>query len=419
MEKILISDSVTFNRIDIKKFKTNFICIDFIIPLNKNTATKAALLAFVLKHGCKLYPTMSDIACKAEELYGAETDISIRKKGDDQIISFYIDYVNGDYIPENTDMDTEAVNLLNNIVFNPFIIDNSFNKEYVENEKSNLKDIINARRNNKTRYAVKRCGELMTENEPHSVYEFGCIEELNKITAEELYAYYKEFINKAVVQIFAIGSFSNGIEDKYKEIFTNSRTPYIINNIPASLSEYRQVKETAIVEQAKLSLGFVFTPEEIKQSCITLFLILFAASPNSLLFMNVREKLSLCYYCSATVERLKNMMIVYSGVLPEKLETAKTEILNQLNTVANKGFSQEDLTAAKASYLNSLNSVYDNASSIEESALSKALQGEEFNIEKTKSELNDYTADDIAEVAKKMKLVITYTLFNGENSENE
>ena len=106
-------------------------------------------------------------------------------------------------------------------------------------------------------------------------------------------------------------------------------------------------------------------------------------------------------------------------MLPEKLETAKTEILNQLNTVANKGFSQEDLTAAKASYLNSLNSVYDNASSIEESALSKALQGEEFNIEKTKAELNDYTADDIAEVAKKMKLVITYTLFNGENSENE
>ncbi len=413
MDKISIANSVTLNRINIKKFKTNFICIDFIIPLSKETATKAALMAFVLKHGCKKYPSMADIARKAEELYGAELDISIRKKGDYQVISFYIDYVDSMFLPESIDMNSEAVDLLNKIVFEPHIINNAFNEEYVENEKSNLKDIINARKNNKTLYAVKRCGELITKNEPHSVYEFGCIEELKKITAKDLYLYYNEFISKAVVQIFAIGNFSdNNIADKYKVVFSVDRTPYILQNMPTTAREYEEVTETAQVEQAKLSLGFVFEPEEIKQSCITLFLILFAASPNSLLFMNVREKLSLCYYCSATIEKLKNMMIVYSGVLPEKLGIAKEEILHQLNIVAQKGFSKEDLEAAKASYFNSLNSIYDNAASIEESALSKSIRNEEFNIEKTKEEINEYTADDIAKVAQKMKLVITYTLFN-------
>lgn len=413
MDKIVLNDSVYFNSINITKFKTNFICIDFIIPLNNKTATKAALLAFVLKHGCKKYPTMADIACKAEELYGAEIDISIRKKGDFQVISFYIDYVNSLFISESIDMDNEAVNLLNNIVYDPLIIDGAFKSEYVENEKSNLKDIINARRNNKTRYAVKRCGDLMTKGEPHSVFEYGSLDELEKITAKNLFEYYNEFISKAVVDIFAIGNFcDNNISDNYKDIFSESRTPYILENKTASITEYEEVSEQAMVEQAKLSLGFVFDLGNIKQSCITLFLLLFAASPNSLLFMNVREKLSLCYYCSATIERLKNIMIVYSGVLPEKLSVAKEEILNQLDSIAKSSFSDEDLQAAKASYLNSLNSIFDNAASIEESALSKALRGEEFNIEQTKAEINDYTAEDIANVAKKMKLVMTYTLCN-------
>ncbi len=416
MDKTIIADGVTLNRISITKFKTNFICIDFILPLSEETATKAALLAFVLKHGCRKLPGIAEIACKAEEIYGAEVDISVRKKGDYQVISFYIDYVDSSYLPDNPDIDAMAAELLNNIVFDPLVENDSFVKTIVENEKSNLRDIIGARKNNKTLYAVKRCAELIAENQPHSIYEFGDINELNSISAEGLYSFYKEFIARSNVQIFAIGNYKdNYIVDLYTKMFSFKRNPYPVNNTVAALGEYRECNESAQVEQAKLSLGFTFDSQGLSRACITLFLILFGASPNSLLFMNVREKLSLCYYCSATIEKLKDYMIVYSGVLPEKLQTAKEEILNQLEIIKNVKFSEADLDAAKSTYINNLNSIYDNAVSIEEAALAKALSNEEFNIEKTKAELLSFSSIDVAQIAKRMKLVISYTLYNEVN----
>lgn len=419
MDKAKICESVVFNRINLNKFKTNFLCVNFIIPLSYENAAKAALLAFVLKHGCKKYPSISAIACKCEELYGAELDISIRKKGDMQIISFYIDYVDSAYLPDSSDMNREAVEFLNSVIFEPLIGSDGFRAEIVENERNNLRDIINARRNNKTVYAVKRANEILTENSPHSIYEYGDINSLEQITGKDLLGFYNEFLRISSVQIFVIGNFpDNVVYKEFENRFNYEREPVSITNTSARSFEYKEVTETAVVEQAKLSLGFVFNDNGLQQSLITLFLLLFGASPNSLLFMNVREKLSLCYYCSATIEKFKNIMTVYSGVLPEKMEVAKQEILNQLDNIRNCNFSNEDFDAAKFSYLNSLNSIFDSAGSIEEAALAKALRNEEFDIEATIKEINSYSKEDVAEVAKRMNFILTYKLFN-EVNQNE
>ncbi len=415
MERKSLANGCNINLIDIKKFKTNFLCIDMLLPLEKHSASLASLLVFVLKHGSGKYPSIKALAKKSEELYGAQLDTAIRKKGDLQVLSFYIDYVNPIYIPGDSNMNEEAFSLIKDMIWNPYLLNGIFCEEYVEIEKQNLKDIINSRKNNKTSYAVKRCAELLTDNQPYSVFEYGSVDELDKISASELYDFYKTLLNKAVMEIFAIGDFKNfSPEKEFFGLFDN-RKPYKLSTISAiSDSEFRTVKEYEKVEQAKLSMGFVYDAKGISTVKLTLFLILFAASPNSMLFMNVREKMSLCYYCSAMIEKLKNIMVIYSGVLPEKIKIAEDEILNQLSVVAGGKFPENDFDTAKRYYINALNTIYDSSLSIEDFALNRLIQNSEFDIEKMKREINGCSVNEIAAIASSMKYTLNYSLLSEE-----
>lgn len=414
MERISLCNSVFLNKVEVTKFKTNFVCINFIIPLDNENASKAALLAYVLKHGCKAYPGISEIASRSSELYGAEIDIAIRKKGDAQIISFYIDYVNPFFIPGNPDINAMSLDLLKNVVFNPLIENGSFSKDYVDIEKHNLIDIINSLKNNKTSYARKRCAQLVAEGHPFSICEYGDIDVLSRIDENILADFYEFFINNASVEIFAVGDFGKyDIASAFNGVFADNKDRLTVNSSSVVAKEYRSVIEHEMVEQAKLSLGYVYDGD-FSAVELTLFLLLFAASPNSMLFMNVREKMSLCYYCSATVAKLKKIMVVYSGVLPEKLSVAENEIKHQLDMVAKGEFTKEDFEAAKIYYHNSLNSVYDSALSIEEFYFSKTFQHDNSNIDDIKKEIDNCSMDKMSEIALSMKQVITYTLLNGE-----
>ena len=52
---------------------------------------------------------------------------------------------------------------------------------------------------------------------------------------------------------------------------------------------------------------------------------LLGGTPHSLLFRNVREKLSLCYYCASSYDRLKGILLVDSGVDGQNAGRAKEE----------------------------------------------------------------------------------------------
>ncbi len=305
-----------------------------------------------------------------------------------------------------------AAVLLTNLLFAPLLTNGVFDEETVARERRNLADYINARINDKRVYAFKRCGELAAKGQPYECFEYGAVPTVESITPADLTAFYQDYLNSANVEIFTFGRMdAEAVRRVFAPHFPPGRAPRALKTLTIDepvLTEYTDIYP---VEQAKLSLSFTIG-EDVDNTALTLFLILFGASAHSLLFLNVREKLSLCYYCAANADKVKRLMTVYSGVLPENIEVARAEILNQLDVARRRDFSPDALIAAKKTYLNNLRSMADSMPQLEDYAVTQILLGEKVDIPGAIEKLQILTKSYIAAVAEKLRLKTVYILRN-------
>ena len=411
-----LAPGVQLHVMPIQKFKTNQIAVSFIMPLDETLASHATLLSMVLKTGCTAYPNVIELGKALDTLYGARLNVLLRKKGDNHLMTFLLEFLdpifaNGD------DLTTRALKLLDQILFEPLLENDGFSLNAVDREKKNLCDLIDARINDKRIYALRRCGELTAQGQPYEAYECGNKDIVENIDAKGLYAFYKDYLRRATIEIFAFGRVeAQCITEVFSPRFSADRRPECLTTDAIPVGDLRYFEENYPVEQAKLSMGFCFDGK-IDPIVQRLFVILYGGSASSLLFMNVREKLSLCYYCSAMLEAHKNMMIVYSGVMPEKIEAAKTEIMAQLDAVRQGCFTHEELSAAKKTYINSLRSMSDSMGQIEDYSLSQMLLGLDVDIEGALSRIEQIQEEDIQAVAKTVTPVSIFVLKGGDSRE--
>ena len=189
------------------KFKTNLIAIFLSMPITKENVTKNSLLSAVLRRGSKNMPTQAQISQELEEMYGASFDCGLDKTGDNHILKFYLESVNDNFLPQTDEnMLKTSIEKLIEIVFNPLIENEAFKEEYVKQEKENVKRIIEGKPDNKARYAFDRCIEEMYKDKPYGLYKYGYIEDLEKITAQDLYEYYRKMISECKIDIFVSGN---------------------------------------------------------------------------------------------------------------------------------------------------------------------------------------------------------------------
>ena len=206
MTDISIKNGVNLYYINDDKFKTTAMVIYIHRKLNAQDASKNALIPMVLKRGCEGYSTFSDIEIRLQELYGAELGTGITKRGEDQILCFEAQAVSDKYVPDNTAVLPGLAELLLKLVFKPSLKDNAFDAEYVEGEKQNLSDMIDALQNDKQSYALWRCYEEMCKDEPYGIHEYGDKSTLSGINAQNLYEYYREMLASSRIDIFVCGT---------------------------------------------------------------------------------------------------------------------------------------------------------------------------------------------------------------------
>lgn len=413
MTRLQLAPAVHLNLLPMDKFKTDQVAISFIMPLDARTASYATLLSMVLKTGCAEYPDVISLGRALDELYGATLNVMLRKKGDSHLMTFCLEFLDPAFVPEK-DLAERALKLLCKILFEPLLDEGVFSAAAVAREKKNLCDMIDGRINDKRIYALRRCGELTAQGQPYEVYECGDKGIVEQIDGAALYAFYRDYMRRAVVEIYGFGRIeAEQIAGAFTPMFDPQREQTSLTTAWISLGAVREYEESYPVEQAKLSMGFCFDGK-VDDVAQRLFVILYGGSPSSLLFMNVREKLSLCYYCTATVEKHKNMMIVYSGVMPEKIEAAKAEILAQLEAVQQGRFTQAELAAAKKAYVNSLRSMADSMGQTEDYAITQTLLGKDADVESVLARIEKLEATDIQAVAKMVQPVTVYVLKGGE-----
>ena len=412
MKHINIKKNVDIFILPAEKFKTFSVSFHFLTELSQETVTKNALFPFVMKLGSKNYPNMLLMNRKLQELYGGYFDCRVRKKGDLHPVEFSFEFLAPKY-SEAAQFDN-CLDFMKEVLLNPKAENGSFDEDILTREKENLTDYINGVINDKKEYVSVRLIEEMFKGENFSLFEYGKIDDLEKIDGENLYSHYKNVIDTAPLIIFISGGID---EDKFKnafnELFETERPDISYGVIyDKSLDKPVIVEENADIVQGKFALGFKtgITPQDEKYYALTLFNSIFGSGPQSKLFMNVREKMSLCYYVFSRLDRFKGIMTVSIGTDKENFKKAYDEILNQLNMCKTGQISEDELDFSKKYIINILKQAADSQFSLSEFYLTGILAGKPISEEKYIEQIEKLTIKDVMDAAKNITLETGYYL---------
>ena len=415
-EKTILKKGITLHNINTEKFKTNLCAVFLTFPLEYENATKDTLIALMLKRGSKNLKTREEITSKLAELYGAELDSGIEKSGDNHVLKFYVESLNEDYLPKKEDLLKQSINLLLDIVFHPNINNNEFNKEYLEQEKNNLEQIINSKIDNKAMYALNRTIEEMYKGKPYGIYKYGYVEQLKDITAKNLYEYYKKLIDTCKIDIFVSGKNINIEDIKENPIIKElkeRKNNYIKQGLGSNENNEKVVEEKIDIAQGKLVIGIdLKLKEESLRYAVQVYNTILGGSASSKLFKNVREKASLAYTVSSNYMKLKSNIFIRAGIEIENYDKTLEIIKEQLKDMEESNFSEEDIMQAKRTILSSINNIEEEQDIELSYYYGQELSDKMMTIEEYKNNIEKVTREEINSVAKSLSINTIYFLRN-------
>ena len=401
------------------KFKTACMSVTLLTQLRRETAAMNAVIPFVLRRGTTRYSDMEQLSRRMDELYGAAVEPVVRRIGEIQCIGFYGSFPEPDYLPGGEALLGDTCALMAQLLLDPVTRGGLLLPQYVDSEREKLLDIIRSRMNDKRSYALTRCIEEMCCYEDFAVSRFGSESEAENIHYKKLTRHYRELIQTCPVEIFYCG------KTDFKAVSAAMR--YAFSAMPRGEIDYdigtdlrmnavedhvRFVEEEMDVTQGKLVLGFRLGEcmEEPDIPALYVFNAVYGSGATSKLFMNVREKLSLCYYASSAVYLHKGIMLVSSGIEFDKLDAARDEILAQLDSVRRGEITDDELRSAKKSVASDLRAVQDSIGELEGFYLSQALDGLDYGPAELAALAEDVTKEDVQAIAESIECDLIYFL---------
>ena len=418
--EIKIKKGINLYTIKTEKFKTNLIAVMLTTKLNRENVTKNALIPAVLRRGTANMQTLEKINKTLEGMYGASFDCGLDKKGENQVLKFYLETVNDEFLPTNTEnIFKESIQKLFEIIFNPYLENNCFKKEYVKQEKENLKQIIEGKIDSKARYALDRCIEEMYKNEPFGLYKYGYVEDLEKINEQNLYQYYLELINQCKIDIFVSGLIDDGtrniIEENnnIKKLKEREADYQKLDIGKKKNEEIKKIQESMEVNQGKLIIGLDVNTENKEDRFNTIiYNSLLGGSANSKLFQNVREKASLAYTASSSYFRLKNNIFINCGIDIPNYEKTVEIIKQQIEDMKNGKFTNEEIENAKKGIIDSIKGIDDEQDTEITYFFGQELSGENMSLEEYMNSIRNVSREGIQDIANKITINTIYFLKN-------
>ena len=408
-QKQEIKKGIKLHLINTDKFKTNLIAIFLTTPLSREYVTFNAILSAVLRRGSKTMPSQEEISKVLEGMYGAAFDCGINKTGDNHILKFYLESVNDKFLPDDGEnMLKLSIEKLADIVFNPYLEDGTFSSEYLEQEKENMRQRINARVEKKAGYNKVRY-----------------VEDLPAINKDNLYEYYKKLLKECKIDIFVSGEIEKdecmkivGENENIKKLEERTAN-YIVNDIETKVKkEEKIVTESLDVTQGKLVIGcdILFNDKDLEDKNLKyqamLYNSLLGGSANSKLFQNVREKASLAYTVSSNYVRYKSNIFINAGIEIDNFEKALNIIKEQMESLRKGDFTEEEIENEKKGITSQIKMIEDEQDTEIIYFLGQEITNSNVGIEEYKQGIEQVTKEQIVNIASKVNINTIYFLRN-------
>ena len=416
-----IKQGIKLHCIKTELYKTYISCIIITTPLKRETVTKNALIPFMLRRGTNNLQNQYLLNKELENMYGASFNCGIDKMGDNVILKFYIESISNEYALDNEDILKSNVENLLDIVFNPFQKEGILNEDFLKIEKDNLKDVIESKIDDKDSYALEGCISAMYGEKGFGLYKYGYIEDIEKITIEELSEYYNWLIQNSKIDIFVSGNIDeNNIEnllnqnENIKKLRPRIEN-YILNNEYTEskqiVEKEKEIEEKMDVTQGKLVIGLdVISDVENLQAIALVYNAILGDGANSMMFQNVREKASLAYSAKSMFVKQKLNVFIRCGIQIENYYKALEIIRLQLENIKKGEFSEEDISNAKTYLISGIKTVEEEQDTEIVYYIGQEISKTNMSLEEYIQKIEKVSKEDIINLANSISINTIYFL---------
>lgn len=413
-----IAPGITLHCCRDSRFKTGCLSFQLVRPMCREEAAKNALLSAVLLRGTKKHPDLRSITQALDELYGASVSTLVRRVGDYQTVGFYCGFMDDRFALPGDRVLEPMLRFLEEILLDPPTENGGFRADFVESEKKNLASNIDSELNDKRVYAVGQLLKTMCRADTFGIPRLGEKEDVLAIDAADLYRHYRKILRESPIQVFYVGSAQpETAENLLAPIWQRlDRAPIML---PAQTGfhpcEGQDAQETMDVSQGKLCIGYTtsITNRDPDFPAMQVMNTIFGAGMTSKLFMNVREKLSLCYSVGSSYYGTKGIILVSAGIDFDKEDLTRQEIEKQLNACKNGDITEEELVSAQQALLSSLRATHDSPGAIEGYYATAALSGMKLTPAEYMAAVEAVTVQQVAAAARKVVCHSSFFLKGG------
>ncbi len=397
------------------RFKQGCLSIQLVRPMAAQEAAMNALLPTVLLRGTTRHPDLRGITMALDDLYGAAVSPLVRRVGDYQTTGLYCGFMDQRFTLPGDRVLEPLADFLQELLFCSPLEGGGFREDFVESEKRNLISSIDCELNDKQTYAMGQLLKRMCREDSFGLPRLGEKEQVAAIDPVGLYRHYQKILLESPIEMFYVGSApGEEVAALLKPLFD------LPGREPAPLAPQTDLRpspggeytETMEVSQGKLCLGFTtpITNRREEFAAMQLLNIIYGGGMTSKLFMNLREKQSLCYSVGSNYYGSKGIVTVSAGIDCGKREQAQQEILRQLELCRQGSFTQEELNAAKQALISSLRATHDSPGAIEGYYATATLSSLGLTPEAYIQAVSAVTAPQAARAAETLKLHTAYFL---------
>lgn len=419
-----LADGVFFNVVTDKRFKVNQIAVFIASDFDEAPRADLAAAAYILTDCNGSFPSYREMSLKLSNMYDASlsSNTTFIHVGNCRFVYMGGVVLDDRYALNREPLEREYCGLIRDCLLHPNAQNGAFDETAAELMRGELIDTIDSVINDKSAYAAQNANRTAFIGEEIELPVYGTHEEAERVTAKSAYAAYRRMLEHGHFEITASGcsdfteaeriftEFARELSEavERRDICEVKSTPSPLKAQPAYASD------TMPMQQAILRMVFK-APELTDNYANKLFTMILGGMATSRFFTNIREKQSLCYYCSCGSNRHKRTLTVHSGVEPANLKRVEEAVLAELDRLCSDGITDEELSAAVLEVENQIASMRDTPAVagwyLDQITDERILQPEEY-LERIKQ----VTPERIVAAARQYKLDTVYSL-SGEVDE--